>query len=261
MEPTVYFASDAHFGAGPNQEARVQRFGRWVESLEDGSLLYLLGDIFDFWLDYPTYMPKVHMEVLYALRRGMDRGIEPRFVGGNHDVWCEDFFRQTLGVTALRSPGLVEHQGRRLRLHHGDGLLAGDRAYRLFRAVVRHPVPVFVAKSLHPELLHRFADWLSRKSRAGSHSSEDEILERIVHYGREHSHDDVDHLIVGHVHVPCRFRFGGWEFTCLGDWIENFTAARLLDGRLDLLKVDENGRAAVVQRPLVGSIEVPERIL
>lgn len=246
MPETVYFTSDHHFGAGPDQPARVDRFVRWLDGLQDASRIYLLGDVFDFWLDYPTYMPKLHMEVLYALSRRRDAGVELVFVGGNHDVWCEDFFAGTLGVPALASGSVVEHQGQRLRLHHGDGLLSGDRAYRVFRAVVRHPVPVFLAKAVHPELLHAFADWLSRNSRRRYRGSEAEIRERIDHFAAAHPQRDCDHLVVGHIHLPVRIDYDGWSFTCLGDWVKHFTAARLRDGELELLRVDEDGSA----RPL-----------
>ena len=109
MTQTVYFASDAHFGAGraDDQAGRVARFSNWVNGLDDASHLYLVGDVFDFWFDYPTFMPKQHMEVLYALRRALDRGVEVVFVGGNHDAWAEPFFRDTLGVPVLESGAVV----------------------------------------------------------------------------------------------------------------------------------------------------------
>ena len=243
MAPMVYLASDAHFGAGrpEDQRRRVARFAAWVDRLEDDSHLYLVGDVFDFWVDYPTYMPKLHMEVLYALRRAIDRGVAVTFVGGNHDVWCEPFFADTLGVPTLESGSVVEHQGRRIRLHHGDGLLSGETTYRVFKAVVRHPVTVFTAKLVHPELLHAFAMWLSRRSRAKDRDTAEQIRESMRAYGRAHDHSDVDHLVIGHVHTPARFEFDGWELTCLGDWIGHFTAGRLRDGQLELVKVDAEG--------------------
>jgi len=243
MTQSVYFASDAHFGAGrpDDQRRRVERFSTWVAGLDDASHLYLVGDVFDFWFDYPNFMPKLHMEVLYALRRAMDRGVEIVFVGGNHDAWCESFFDQTLGVPVLDSGAVVEHQGIRLRLHHGDGLLTGDTGYRIFRAFVRHPIPIFCAQLLHPELLHGFAMWLSRRSRAMDRDSAAEIVRFMQKYGEAHPHDDVDHLVIGHVHTPAQLPFEGWTLTCLGDWVGHFTAARLRDGRFELVAVDENG--------------------
>jgi UDP-2,3-diacylglucosamine hydrolase len=243
MRETVYFTSDHHFGVGSDQEERIRRFGRWLDQLDDARTVYLLGDVFDFWLDYPTYMPKIHMEVLYALSRLRDRGTELVFVGGNHDVWCEEFFRKTLGVPILQSGCVVELQGQRLRLHHGDGLLSGDRAYGFFRAVVQNPIPIFLARLLHPELVHAFANWLSAHSRKRYRGSEEQLLARIRGFAEEHPQTDCDHLIIGHIHLPVQIGFDGWTFTCLGDWVKHFTAARLRDGELQLLRVDEEGEA------------------
>ena len=243
MAQSLYFASDAHFGAGraEDQARRVERFSRWVGGLDDASHLYLVGDVFDFWFDYPTFMPKQHMEVLYALRRAMDRGVEVIFVGGNHDAWAERFFERTLGAAVLESGTVVRHQGRSLRLHHGDGLLGDDAGYRMFRAIVRHPIPVFLGQCVHPELLHRFAMWLSRRSRARDRDTTEQIVEVMRQYGQRHPHDDVDHLVIGHVHTPAQLHFDGWTLTCLGDWIGHFTAGRLRDGEFSLVRVDEHG--------------------
>ena len=244
MRESVYFTSDHHFGAGPDQPARIQRFVRWTDQLDDARAVYLLGDVFDFWLDYPTFMPKQHMEVLYALSRLRDRGVELVFVGGNHDVWCEDFFRETLGVPALESGSVVEIDGLRFCLDHGDGLLSGDRAYQVFRAVVRNPAVIFLAKAIHPELVQAFADWLSRNSRKRYRGSEAEIHARIERFVAHHPRTDCDHFVCGHIHYPVRIDAAGWTFTCLGDWVKHFTVARLRDGGFELLKVDGEGRGA-----------------
>ncbi len=242
MAKSVYFVSDTHFGAGEPKDhsLRVQRFCTWVGQLDDASHLYLLGDIFDFWLDYPTFMPKTHLEVLYALRRLLDRGVEIRFLGGNHDVWCADYLRESLGIPSLEAGAVVEHQGLRLRLNHGDGLLSSDRFYSLFRRAVRHPTLVFIAKAIHPEILHRLALFISRRSRAAGRSSRPEILRLIERYGESHSHADVDHLVTGHVHTPCQIEFEDWTFTNLGDWVSSYTVGRLHEGRLEVLDVLEH---------------------
>jgi UDP-2,3-diacylglucosamine hydrolase len=241
MANAVYFASDLHLGAGnpARQRERVALFTGWLESLTDASHLYLLGDVFDFWMDYPSYMPKAHFEVLYGLRRLRERGAVLRFVGGNHDVWCAQFLRDELGFEILDSGSVVEHQGRRLRLHHGDGLLSGDRSYELFRRFVRHPAIIFLAKSLHPELLYRLACWLSHKSRENDRDDPD-ALRRLLHdWGLQHPQSDVDYLVIGHFHLPQQDRFDGWSLHCLGDWVQHDTAARLADGALRIVHVRE----------------------
>jgi UDP-2,3-diacylglucosamine hydrolase len=247
MDPVVHFASDSHFGAGSPQSQRRREalFLQWLQTLEDDCDLYLLGDVFDFWLDYPSYMPKTHLEILYGFRKLQDRGVRIHFVGGNHDIWCAQYLQRSLGIPALPSGSVVEHQGRRLRLDHGDGILGGDHFYKLFRALVRNPVLVFLAKSLHPELLHQFATFLSNTSREKRRDDTEVIRQRVRRYGRTHDHSDVDHLVVGHIHVPLQESFDGWTFTCLGDWVANFTVGRLRDGELEIVPVlDQAVRAA-----------------
>jgi UDP-2,3-diacylglucosamine hydrolase len=246
MRETVYFTSDHHFGDGADQPARIQRFVRWIDGLDDAKAIYLLGDVFDFWLDYPNFMPTEHMEVLYGLSRARDRGIELVFVGGNHDIWCEQFFEGTLGVPSLQSGELVELQGLRFRLHHGDGLLSGDRAYKIFRAVVRNPATIFLARAVHPELVQALADWLSRTSRKRYHGTDEELHARIEQYIALNPQTDCDHFVCGHIHYPVSIASTGWTFTCLGDWVKHFTAARLRDGEFTLIQVDESGQS----RPL-----------
>ena len=241
MSGAVYFASDLHFGAGsPAQEReRVGLFLDWLQSLTDASHLYLLGDVFDFWMDYPNFMPKSHFEVLHGLRRLGERGVRLRFVGGNHDVWCTDYLRDHVGFEILDSGSVVEHQGRRLRLHHGDGLLAGDAGYRIFRSIVRNRAFVLLAKSLHPEFTHAVAHWLSHSSRESDRDDPEALRALIRNFASTHPQDDVDFLVIGHIHLPHQERFGHWTFHCLGDWLLNYTAARLAGGELAILRVRE----------------------
>lgn len=256
MEPAVYLVSDTHFGAGSaqGQADRRRRFLAWLDSLQDASHLYMLGDIFDFWLDYPHFMPKTHLDVLYALRSLRERGVQLAFVGGNHDVWCGRYFHDALGIQVLPSGSVVQHQGLRLRLDHGDGLLSGDVFYKIFRRMVRNPVAVGVAKSFHPELLSWLASRLSHASRQRKRHGMPRLKEAIHRYGRRHDHSDVDHLVVGHLHVPVQIRFEGWTFSCLGDWVEHHTAGRLSGGVLTIGPVGEDPAQARPAAPVAERI-------
>jgi len=246
MTETVYFASDTHFGAmaAPRERARIERFLNWLQGLEDGSELILLGDIFDFWLDYPTFMPKTHLEILYGLRKLQDRGCRISFVGGNHDIWCADFLREQLDIPILAGGTVIERQGRKLRLDHGDGILSGDIFYRGFRAAVRNPLLVFLAKSLHPEILNWLANQLSNASRKKGRERGAGLDEAIGRYGEQHDHSDVDYLVIGHIHHPCNRAFDSWRLVCLGDWVQHHTYGRLRAGELEVLTApDLDGEA------------------
>ena len=89
----VYFASDQHFGA-PTPELsfpREQKFVAWLDEVkDDAEAIFLLGDLFDFWFEYKTVVPKGFIRVLGKLAEIRDSGIPIYFFVGNHDLWMED---------------------------------------------------------------------------------------------------------------------------------------------------------------------------
>ncbi|MFY7728823.1 MAG: UDP-2,3-diacylglucosamine diphosphatase, partial [Flavobacterium sp.] len=96
----IYFASDQHFGA-PTPELsapREQRFVKWLDEIkQDADVLFLVGDLFDFWFEYKTVVPRGFVRVLGKLAELKERGIEIHFFVGNHDLWMDDYFEKELG--------------------------------------------------------------------------------------------------------------------------------------------------------------------
>ena len=61
MEKKIYFASDFHFGIPDHDKSlkREELFVKWLdEAGKDASEIYLMGDLFDFWFEYKTAVPK-----------------------------------------------------------------------------------------------------------------------------------------------------------------------------------------------------------
>ena len=57
----IYFASDNHLGAPSFKESlpREKKFVAWLDTVkDDAAAIILLGDLFDFWFDYKTVVPK-----------------------------------------------------------------------------------------------------------------------------------------------------------------------------------------------------------
>ena len=56
----IYFASDIHLGSGDRATQRdvEQRFVQWLDKIEPtAQVLFLVGDIFDFWFEYKRVVP------------------------------------------------------------------------------------------------------------------------------------------------------------------------------------------------------------
>ena len=233
----VYFLSDAHLGAAPApQEAdRVARLHDFLNSLPGrADALFIVGDLFDFWFEYRTAIPRRYFDTLAVLRRVREAGIEVTYLNGNHDFWLGRFLEETLGIHTRHGALELDCQGRRLWIHHGDGLVGGDLGYRILRRVIRHPASIALYRLVHPDLGLPFARWVSHFSRESRDERrfDGERLWREIAEPRFAA--GFDAVVIGHFHHVYQRRVDHREFFVLGDWIRNFTYLTLEEGRLKL---------------------------
>lgn len=83
MTKNLYFASDFHLGS-PTHEASRKREDliiRWLNSIEPTcGELFLIGDVFDFWYEYNTVVPKGYVRLQGKLAEMTDAGIKVYFL-------------------------------------------------------------------------------------------------------------------------------------------------------------------------------------
>jgi UDP-2,3-diacylglucosamine hydrolase len=233
MPGAVYFFSDAHLGAGAPEEdaARERRLLDFLGTLEGrAAALYVVGDLFDFWFEYRTAIPRRHFRVLNALGRLRASGIPVTYLGGNHDFWIGDFLQKELGVEVRENPLELSLQGRRIWVHHGDALVGGDLGYRMLKQVLRNKTCIALYRLIHPDLGIPFAEWVSSWSR---HSRAERPLD-VAWLRREVAEprfeQGFDTVMIGHFHHVVEDRAPGREFFVLGDWIEHFSYLVLENG-------------------------------
>ncbi len=236
-EGNVFFISDAHLGVDPAERevARTARLHSFLESLPGrAASLYIVGDLFDFWFEYGTAVPRRYFHTLAALERLHRSGVEITYLNGNHDFWLGTFFRDTLGIRTIDGGVAVEAQGRKLWVHHGDGLVGGDLGYKALRAVLRSRACIGLYGLLHPDLGIPLALAVSRWSRGSGADDplEPERLWREIAQPR--LREGYDGVLVGHFHHAYERREPSGEFFLLGDWMKRFTYAELSLGKLEL---------------------------
>ena len=74
----IYFASDNHLGAPTKEKSfpREEKFVSWLDEIKkDAAAIFLLGDLFDFWFEYKTVVPKGFIRTLGKLAEISDSGI------------------------------------------------------------------------------------------------------------------------------------------------------------------------------------------
>lgn len=236
MSNLVYFVSDVHLGSAiGDPQDRERRFVDFLKKLpHNTSALYLLGDIWDFWYEYRDVVPKGYVRVLAALVDLIDRGVEVYYFRGNHDVWTYKYFEE-LGIKFLEQPYILEMDGKRFCLGHGDGLGPVPNAYRFMNAIFHCKFLQSLFSMLHPWIAFRFGNNLSkhnrlmRKKRRKLQKKNYEFRymdEPICKFAEEFSQaiqaqgqKPIDYFIFGHYHKKVEFQLpSGVQFRILKDW-------------------------------------------
>ncbi|PJJ80314.1 UDP-2,3-diacylglucosamine diphosphatase [Mucilaginibacter auburnensis] len=233
----LYFASDFHLGAGSyeNSRTREARLVRWLDSIKaDAAELFLMGDVFDFWFEYNTVIPKGYVRFIGKLAELADSGIKIYLFKGNHDMWMFGYFEKELNATIITNEMVMERGGKKFFLHHGDGLGPGDGAYKILKKIFRSKVCQWLFERLHPNLGVGIANYWSGKSREAGLANEQRKIEE-QKWLVEYSHDVIkttpyNYLIFGHRHFPLDIQLSAdSRYINLGEWI-NYNSYAVFDG-------------------------------
>ncbi|GGZ75760.1 UDP-2,3-diacylglucosamine diphosphatase [Algibacter mikhailovii] len=240
----IYFASDNHLGA-PTRAAsfpREKKFVAWLDEIkEDAAAIFLLGDLFDFWMEFKTVVPKGFTRTLGKLAEISDSGIPIYYFVGNHDLWMNGYFEEELNIPVYHKPEEFTFNDKTFFIGHGDGLGPGDKGYKRMKKVFTNPFCKWLFRWLHPDLGVRMAQHLSVKNKLISGDDDAKFLgednEWLVQYcKRKLENKHRDYFVFGHRHLPLDIDLSeNSKYINLGDWIQYFTYG-VFDGKTMALK-------------------------
>jgi len=244
----IYFLSDFHLGA-PNFSLSLEREKKIVAFLDsirkDAAQIIIAGDIFDFWYEYKTVVPKHFVRLLGKLAEITDSSIPVMLFAGNHDMWMRGYFENELNIPVYFQPKTFEWNNKKFFVGHGDGLGPGDHGYKFIKKIFRNKFCQWLFGQMHPTLGMAIANYFSKKSRQKTGSSDAVFLgennEWLVIYAREVlAKEHFDYFIFGHRHLPLDIQLNdGSRYINLGDWITNFTYAVFDGNNVELKKWQE----------------------
>ncbi|MCL2597062.1 MAG: UDP-2,3-diacylglucosamine diphosphatase [Paludibacter sp.] len=228
----IYFLSDAHLGSRvvADRRAHEKHLVDWLDSIKNNaSIVYLLGDIFDFWFEYKTVVPKGFVRLFGKLSEMIDQGIEIHFFTGNHDVWAFDYFQTEIGMQVHRQPLTVEHSGKIFYLAHGDGLIYKDKGSIFLHKIFHNRFLQRAFTCVPPQLGQNLGYFWAKKNRENMSENEmkykGENGEPIILFAKNYvlTHK-VDFLVFGHRHLPIDLQLSdGQRVIILGDFVNLFT--------------------------------------
>jgi len=248
----IYFASDFHLGTPTYQASQVReaRIVRWLEHIRaDAEAIYLVGDVFDFWFEYKTVIPKGYVRLFGKLAELRDAGISIFFFTGNHDMWMFRYFEEEFDIPIYRAPIQCTLGGKRFFIGHGDGLGPGDRGYKFIKKVFSNRLCQWLFARLHPNFGIGLAQFWSNRSRDENDKSPDKFTtperEWLYQYAnRKLETEHYDFFIFGHRHIPLDLvlKNGTSRYVNLGEWM-TYNSYAVFDGEKLELKyfLEERG--------------------
>jgi len=245
MTTEAYFLSDIHLKNLDQPEAQIllgllEDVGSRIQATH----LFLVGDIFDFWLGGHEYFIRKFSPIVDHLRRIVACGVEVHYFEGNHDLYLRDFWQENLGIRVHPRACLFQLGDLRVRVEHGDLLDPADRGYRFLRRLLRTPVIEYAGSRLPGGLLARIGRVASRTSRryTSQHKTISEKRARTTvrsHAQRAVHEEAFDLIVTGHVHVRDEYEFevGGRKVRSvnLGSWADSPSAFRITDTRQEFI--------------------------
>lgn len=215
------FIADLHLKAeAPDQVAQAIGFLRWAKGR--CKRLYILGDLFEYWLGDDSPLPGLTLFRQSLLELGTS-GCDVFIMHGNRDFLIGKDFCHSVGATLIEEDSLIITLGqRRALLMHGDTLCTDDTEYQQARNILRSPHWQQKFLSLPPLERLKQAQALRQQSKDNSSHKTEQIMDVNANTVDAASKQyKVDLLIHGHTHRPCWHKEGDRDRIVVGDWHKN----------------------------------------
>lgn len=248
----IYFLSDAHLGSLAIEKgwAHQKKLINLLEEMsKDAVSIYMLGDMFDFWLEYYIHDKSKHQYHPFCreIRKLVKQGIHVHFFTGNHDLWTFGGLAELTKAEIHYEPCTIQRYGKAIYLAHGDGLLPSkwekiypaedikkiERFIKL-RKIFHSPFLQSCYRSLPPSWGNKIGYEWAKRSRLKELQNpcpyKGEDKEELVLFAKEQEKQSAhrDYYIFGHRHIELDLQIpSGSRVIILGDCFKQWTYAKL----------------------------------
>ena len=256
----IYFLSDAHLGSLAINDGRAhldKLLALLDEMSKDATSIFMLGDLFDFWMEYYSLDRSKHQfrPFFNKLKELTKKGIYVIYFTGEHDQWTIGDLEKLTGAEIVESPCTIHRNGKTLYIGHGDGIypirvssyvrsqIAREiRHAKLFRNPTLQLLFRMLPPALGNKIGYRRAQRKMEKELADPTPFLGKDKEPLVLFAMEHEKLGYhhDYYIFGHRHVAAEVEVSDKsKVVLLGDCFRQFTYAAFDDeGQLTLRTFD-----------------------
>jgi len=191
--------------------------------------LFLVGDIFDFWIADRKYLIQNYKTLIEHVQRLVEAGVRVHYFEGNHDLDLRLFWQHKVGVSVHSEAAFFHIGTTSLRVEHGDQMDPKDRGYRFLRWLLRTPLFKLLGRYLPEFMIRKIGTRASATSRSYTTKvkvrTDEDVRETVRRHARwAYTRNPFDIFVSGHVHVPedSTQSVGEGTFRCinLGTWIK-----------------------------------------
>ncbi len=235
MNQDIFFISDLHLAL--EKKEITQHFISFLNNqARNASAVYILGDLFDVWVGDDNNSSPIK-QIKTKLKQLTDSGTQVFLQQGNRDFLLGQQFCKETGITLLDDYAVIDLNGDKTLLTHGDLLCSDDIAYQEFRKK-SHTVEWkqnVLSKPLFIRILaarwYRFRSYFHKRKK--SQDIMDVNQQTVVNIMKEH---DCLRLIHGHTHRPAIH-----DFEINGKTVQRFVLAEWKKEGVEILRWNSKG--------------------
>ncbi len=249
MSVQHWFISDLHIKDINERSGNILlRFLFFLNLNPSKHQLYLLGDVFDFWVSDGRAFQNHYAVLISEIQKFLDGGGKVFYFEGNHDFHIDVFWTKKFGIPVFENEAYFKIGEYKVRLEHGDYINPNDKAYLKYRETIRRPWVEPIGHILPGFFLKWFGETISSKSRKKTAhyavKNVQQIRQWIRSYAQKvHKQKEFDILITGHMHVVDDFTFqsnhGPVRSVNLGTWLDRPRALMIQGGNVEMILIED----------------------
>jgi UDP-2,3-diacylglucosamine hydrolase len=191
------FISDIHLSASTTK-LNTLFFTLLHACQQDIDALYILGDLFEYWIGDDSDDP-IAKQVCHSLLQLSQTGVAIFLMAGNRDFLLGADFAKQSGCQPLVDPAIITVYGKSILLSHGD-LFTQNQPYLRYRRLVHQTWLQRLFLSLPLSARHALAHWLRGRSQQQPSWCIDADGDTVQGFLQRYQQDFCIH---GHTHYPC----------------------------------------------------------